>query len=131
MLMFGVRLVSMPRCTAARINLSSSNAPRTDSAKRRETSASFGAHVSLLEPEVAGGGLVDGREQVVAVHDERLRVQRTILTAGAGGAEEGFDQRQAGVAHLVLLLAIAVALELQVRRVEGRRRLVEASSARR
>ena len=46
-LMLGVVDADMPRCEACRMTLSSSNAPRTDAANRRDTSASSGATLRI------------------------------------------------------------------------------------
>ena len=47
-LMLAVVDADIPRCEACRMTLSSSNAPRTDAAKRRDTSASSGATLGTL-----------------------------------------------------------------------------------
>lgn len=70
-----------------------------------------GADVAQLEPVIAGLMLICGGHEIIAVHDEGLVVQRTVRAAGACGGEDRFDQRVGGVADLVMLQAVAIALE--------------------
>ena len=84
-----------------------------------------------IGPEVSGAGLVDGRQEVETVHDERVTVQWLVFAPCAGGGDVGLDQGIARIAHLVLLLAIAVSVELQVRGIERCRSGVEHPPPRR
>ena len=66
-------------------------------------------------------GFVHRRHEVVAVHDEAVRVQRFVVAARACGHKDGLDIGVAGKAHLVLLLAVAVAFEFKEGHVKRRR----------
>ena len=65
-------------------------------------------------------GFVHRRHEVVAVHDEAVRVQGLVVAARACGHKDGLDVGVAGKAHFVLLLAVAIAFELQEGHIKRR-----------
>ena len=107
--MCGDCVAAKPCWTAFSIRRSSSNAPRTLSAIRREASGSFGEDVAHLKPIVAGVLLVDGRQEIVRVHDEGGHVMFRLRAAGARRHEDGLDERMTRIANFVMLQSIASA----------------------